>query len=71
MSCSVINTTKYKNLFFFRQCKTAYGQKNVVLIRGKDRLEDNEIPWSAVLLIFLFISAKTRALHIAIDGNLF
>ena len=37
MSCSVINTTKYKNLFFCRQSKTAYGQKNVVLIRGKDR----------------------------------
>ena len=44
MSCSVINTTKYKNLFFCRQSKTAYGQKNVVLIRGKDRFLTFTIP---------------------------
>ena len=43
MSYSVINTTKYKNLFFCRQSKTAYGQKNVVLIRGKDRPKKSDI----------------------------
>ena len=43
MSCSVINTTKYKNLFFCRQSKTAYGQKNVVLIRGKGRFDKHRL----------------------------